>query len=86
MNTDDEDANAPYNEEISFYNNLLDDLINKMIIDKEPIETLLLYAKSYKSIAVGDVNNKGLLGGFNSYVLSNEPYKNSLVKINELKK
>lgn len=86
LNTDDEDENVQYNAEVSFYNNLLDDLINKMIIESQPKEVLLLYCKSFKPIVKGDENNKGLLGGFNSYVLSDEPYKSALEKVNELEK
>ena len=86
LNTDDEDENLQYNSEVTFYNNLLDDLINKMIIEGQPKEVLFLYCKSFKPIVKGDDNNKGLLGGFNSYVLSNDPYKLALEKINELEK
>jgi hypothetical protein len=86
LNTDDEDENVQYNSEVTFYNNLLDDLINKMIIESQPKEVLLLYCKSFKPIVKGDENNKGLLGGFNSYVLSNEPSKLALTKVNELEK
>ena len=81
LNTDDEDANIPYNDEVSFYNNLLNDLINKMMIEKEPKETLLLYCKAIKTIAIGNVNDKNFFGSFNSYVLSDQPYKSALVKI-----
>jgi hypothetical protein len=80
------DENLQYNSEVTFYNNLLDDLINKMIIEGQPKEVLFLYCKSFKPIVKGDDNNKGLLGGFNSYVLSNDPYKLALEKINELEK
>lgn len=83
LNTDDKKENIPYNEEVSFYNNLLDDIVNKMFVDKESKETILLYCKSFKSIAIGDEKNKGFFGGYNSYVLSDEPYRNALVKINE---
>ena len=83
LNTDDKKENIPYNEEVSFYNNLLEDIVNKMIVDKEPKETILLYCKSFKSIAIGDESNKGFFGGYKSYILSDEPYKNALVKINE---
>jgi len=85
LNTDDEDENVRYNEEVSFYNNLLDSLINKMIIESQPKNILLLYCKSFKPIVIGDVNNKGILGGFNSYVLSDQPYKFAIEKVNELR-
>ena len=83
LSTDDDELNLPYNEEVTFYNNLLDDLINKMIVEDESKATLLLYCKSFKSIIIGDENNKGFFGGYNSYILSDEPYKTALVKINE---
>lgn len=86
LNTDDEDENLQYNEEVTFYNNLLDTLINKMIVESQPKNIVFLYCKSFKPTVKGDENNKGLLGGFNSYVLSNDPYKLALEKINELKK
>ena len=86
LNSDDEDENVKYNDEVTFYNNLLDSLINKMIVESQPKRILILYCKSFKPIVKGDDNNKGLLGGFNSYVLSNEPYKLALEKINELDK
>lgn len=85
LNTDDEDENVRYNEEVSFYNNLLDSLINKMIIESQPKNILLLYCKSFKPIVIGDVNNKGVLGGFNSYVLSDQPYKLAIEKVKELR-
>lgn len=85
LNTDDEDENVRYNEEVSFYNNLLDSLINKMIIESQPNNILLLYCKSFKPIVIGDVNNKGVLGGFNSYVLSDQPYKLAIEKVKELR-
>jgi hypothetical protein len=85
LNTDDEDENVSYNEEVSFYNNLLDSLINKMIIESQPKNILLLYCKSFKPIVIGDVNNKGVLGGFNSYVLSDQPYKLAIEKVKELR-
>jgi hypothetical protein len=86
LNTDDEDENVRYNEEVSFYNNLLDTLINKMIVESQPKNILLLYSKSFKPIVIGDDKNKGILGGFNSYLLSDQPYKLAIAKVNELKK
>jgi len=86
LNTDDEDENVRYNEEVSFYNNLLDTLINKMIVESQPKNILLLYSKSFKPIVIGDTKNKGILGGFNSYLLSDQPYKLAIAKVNELKK
>lgn len=86
LNTDDEDENVKYNEEVSFYNNLLDTLINKMIVESQPKNILLLYSKSFKPIVIGDENNKGILGGFNSYVLSDQPCKSAIEKVNELNK
>jgi hypothetical protein len=86
LNTDDEDENVRYNEEVSFYNNLLDTLINKMIVESQPKNILLLYSKSFKPIVIGDTKNKGILGGFNSYLLSDQPYNLAIAKVNELKK
>lgn len=86
LNTDDEDENVKYNEEVSFYNNLLDTLINKMIVESQPKNILLLYSKSFKPIVIGDANNKAILGGFNSYLLSDQPYKSAIEKVNELNK
>jgi hypothetical protein len=86
LNTVDEDENVRYNEEVSFYNNLLDTLINKMIVESQPKKILLLYCKSFKPIVIGDAKNKGILGGFNSYLLSDQPYKLAITKVNELKK
>jgi hypothetical protein len=86
LNTDDEDENVKYNEEVSFYNNLLDTLINKMIVESQPKNIVLLYSKSFKPIVIGDPNNKGILGGFNSYLLSDQPYKLAIAKVNELNK
>ncbi len=85
LNTSNEKENIPYNEEVTFYNNLLEDIINKMLLEKEPKDKILLYCKSFKAIAVGNENDKKFFGGYDSYVLSNEPYKNALVKINEEK-
>lgn len=85
LNTDDEDENVRYNEEVSFYNNLLDSLINKMIVESQPKNVVLLYSKSFKPIVIGDVKNKGILGGFNSYLLSDQPYKLAIEKVKELK-
>lgn len=86
LNTDDEDENLQYNEEVTFYNNLLDTLINKMIVESQPKNIVLLYSKSFKPIVIGDPNNKGILGGFNSYLLSDQPYKLAIEKVNELNK
>ena len=76
-------ANEYYNGEITFYNSLLDNLIDKMMIEKQPKEKLLMYCKSYKEIVKGDPKNKSKDGEFNSFILSDQPYKNALLKIND---
>jgi hypothetical protein len=55
-------------------------------VESQPKNILLLYSKSFKPIVIGDTKNKGILGGFNSYLLSDQPYKLAIAKVNELKK
>jgi hypothetical protein len=85
LNTDDaeNEKNIAYNNQANFYNNLLDDLINKMLITDQPKETILNYCKAFKPVVVGNEKNKGFFGGYNSYELSNSPYEKALVKVNE---
>jgi hypothetical protein len=84
LNTDDEEANVAYNDDIAFYNNLLDDIINKMMLNKVKKNDQLKTAKLYKEIVIGNEEDKAFFGGgYNSYVLSNSPYQKALVKINE---
>lgn len=87
LNTGDEkdESNLAYNKQANFYNNLLDDLINKMLITDQPKETILTYCKAFKPVVIGNENDKSFfgLGGYKSSVLSNEPYSKALVKVNE---
>lgn len=85
LNTDDaeNEKNIAYNNQANYYNNLLDDLINKMLITDQPKETILNYCKAFKPVVVGNEKNKGFFGGYNSYELSNSPYEKALVKVNE---
>ena len=85
LNTDvaENEKNIAYNNQANFYNNLLDDLINKMLITDQPKETILNYCKAFKPVVVGNEKNKGFFGGYNSYELSNSPYEKVLVKVNE---
>ena len=88
LNTGDEkdESNLAYNKQTNFYNNLLDDLINKMLITDQPKEKILTYCKAFKPIVIGNENDKSFLGwgGYNTSVLSNEPYEKILVKVNEM--
>jgi hypothetical protein len=87
LNTGDEDDenNISYNKQVNFYNNLLDDIINKMLITDQPKETILSYCKAFKPIVIGNENDKSIfgLGGYKTSVLSNEQYEKVLVKVNE---
>jgi hypothetical protein len=87
LNTGDEkdESNIAYNNQANFYNNLLDDIINKMLITDQPKEIILNYCKAFKPIVIGNEKDKSFfgLGGYNSSVLSNERYEKILVKVNE---
>ena len=83
--TDDEDDNKGYNLEVSFYNNLLGDVITKMIIDNVNKDDLFKYSNLYKPLVIGNEDDKSMFGGDNSFVLNEEQYKKALVRINELK-
>jgi Skp family chaperone for outer membrane proteins len=83
LSTDDKSANDNYNTEASFYNDQINELVAKMKIADEPLELILKYAKLFKPIVIGNENDKGFFGGFNSYVLSEQPYEKALEKIND---
>lgn len=83
LSTDDKSANDNYNAEASYYNDQINELVAKMKIADEPLELMLKYAKLFKPIVIGNENDKGLFGGFNSYVLSEQPYERALAKIND---
>lgn len=83
LSTDDESANDNYNTEASYYNDQINELVAKMKIADEPLELILKYAKLFKPIVIGNENDKGWFGGFNSYVLSEQSYERALAKIND---
>jgi hypothetical protein len=73
--------NEEYNEEVGFVNAQLDNIIGQMMlsgIDKVKIKK---YAKSFKPIVVGNEKDKSLLGNYNSYLLSNQPYEDAVKRI-----
>ena len=52
-------------------------------MESQPKIILLLYSKSFKPIVIGDAKNKCILGGFNSYLFSDQPYKLAITKVNK---
>lgn len=83
LSTDDEDANDDYNSEASFYNDQIKELVAKMKMANEPMDRILKYAELYKPTVIGNEDDKGFLGGYNSYVLSQGPYEKALEKLND---
>jgi hypothetical protein len=83
LNTDDEKANDSYNEEAGFMNSQLEFIINEMLIEGIDKKTIKKFAVGMKPIVIGDNNNISFLGEFNSYVLSDRPYKEIIKRINK---
>jgi hypothetical protein len=85
LNTGDQKdkSNIAYNEQANFYNNLLDDIINKMLTTDQPKESILGYCKAFKPIVVGNEKNKDWLGYYKSSKLSDEHKEKAVVKVNE---
>jgi hypothetical protein len=83
LKTDDESDNDEYNEEAGFMNSQLEYIIGQMLVNGEEKTTIVKYAKSLKPIVVGNVNDKSIFGGYDSYVLSNQPYDAAVFKINK---
>jgi hypothetical protein len=73
--------NDKYNEEAGFVNAQLDNIIGQMMISGIEKNKIKNYAKSYKPIVVGNENHKSLLGNYNSYLLSNQPYEDAIKRI-----
>ena len=73
--------NDKYNEEAGFVNAQLDNIIGQMIISGIEKNKIKNYAKSYKPIVVGNEKDKSLLGNYNSYLLSNQPYEDAIKRI-----
>jgi len=81
LQTDDETANDEYNEEAGFMNSQLEFIIGQMLVSGEEKGTILKYAKSLKPIVIGNEDDTSMFGGYNSYVLSNQPYDDAIEKI-----
>jgi hypothetical protein len=81
LQTDDETANDEYNEEAGFMNSQLEFIIGQMLVSGEEKGTILKYAKSLKPIVIGNEDDTSMFGGYNSYVLSNQPYDDAIDKI-----
>lgn len=75
-------SNSNYNIEANFYNDQVDKLISKMIIQDMDKGIVMQYFKLYKPLVVGDEKDKNFAGNFNSSVLSEEPYEKALIKYN----
>ena len=52
-----------------------------MLVCSQPKAKILKYAKSIKPIVVGNEDDTSIFGGYNSYVLSNQPYDDAVTKI-----
>lgn len=81
LQTDDETANNEYNEEAGFMNSQLEFIIGQMLVSSEPKAKILKYAKSLKPIVIGNEDDTSMFGGYDSYVLSNQPYDDAVSKI-----
>lgn len=73
--------NDEYNEEVGFVNAQLDNIIGQMMISGIDKVKIKKYAKSFKPIVVGNEKDKSLLGNYNSYLLSNQPYEDAVKRI-----
>jgi hypothetical protein len=81
LQTDDESANDKYNDEAGFMNSQMEFIIIQMLVCSQPKAKILKYAKSLKPIVVGNEDDTSIFGGYNSYVLSNQPYDDAVTKI-----
>ena len=82
LQTDDESANDKYNEEAGYMNSQLEFIIGQMLVNGDEKSIILKYAKSLKPIVIGNIDDKSIFGGYNSYVLSNQPFDDAVSKVN----